>query len=327
MMKFRAALARLLTVGVLMAFAGTAAAQQTYPNKPIRCIVPYAAGGGASNMARFIGQKLTESWGQQLLVDNRPGGNSIIGSEVLVRSPPDGYTIMLTAGSHTTNPSLIPYLPYDAIKDFAPVATVTNSENVLVLNLSVPANNLQEFIALAKSRPGLLNYAAVGTGGPQHLAAELFSSMTGVRMQHIPYKGAAQTFTDLIGGQVQLLFSNPLNAIPHIKTGQLKAIAVTGETRLSALPQVPTFAEAGLPGFGMKNWNGILAPAGTPKEIIDKLSAEIAKILVMPDIKEKLASQGVDPFISTPEQFAALLKAEMVRYAKVIKAGNIKMEN
>jgi len=191
----------------------------------------------------------------------------------------------------------------------------------------VPANNLQEFIALAKSRPGQLNYASSSTGGPQHLTAELFSIMTGVRMQHIPYKGAGQVLHDLVAGQVQLVFMSPLNVVPHIKSGQLKAIAISGDARLSALPQVPTFTEAGLPGFEVRNWYGILAPAGTPKEIIDKLSTELAKIMAMPDIKEKLASHGSEPFISTPDQFAALIKAEIARYAKIIKAANIKLKN
>ncbi len=325
-MKFVTAAARILTVGVLMVFAGSAAAQQAYPNKPIHFITPYPPGGGTTIVARLIGQKLTESWGQQVLVDNRPGGNTIIGSEALVRSPPDGYTIMIQASNHAINPHLL-VLPYDPIKDFAPVATVSSNDYVLVVHPSVPANNLQQFIALAKSRPGQLNFASVGTGSPQHLAGELFNIMTGVRMQHIPYKGSGQILPDLIGGQVQLAFMNPLNASPHIKTGQLKAIAIAGETRLSALPQVPTFTEAGLPGFEMRNWYGVFAPAGTPKELIDKLSTEIAKIMAMPDIKEKLASQGAQPFISTPDQFAALIKADMAKFAKIIKTANVKLDN
>ena len=325
-MKLSAAVVRILTVGVLIAFAGSAAAQQAYPNKPIRFIVPYAPGGGTTIVARLIGQKLTESWGQQVLVDNRPGGNTIIGSEALVRSAPDGYTILLTANTHAINPNLLA-LPYDSIKDFAPVATVTSSELILVLHPSLPANNLQEFVALAKSKPGQLNYASSSTGGTQHLAGELFDVMAGVRMQHVPYKGSGQALTDLVGGQVQLAFMSPINAIPHIKTGQLKAIAISGEARLWALPKVPTFTEAGLPGFEVRSWFGFLAPAGTPKEIIAKLSTEIARILALPDFKEKLASQGANPFISTPEQFAALIKADIAKFAKIIKNANIKLDN
>ena len=325
-MKFSIAVARILTVGVLIGFAGSAIPQQAYPNKLIRFIVPYPPGGSGTILARLIGQKMTEDWGQQVIVDHRPGGNTIIGSEALVRSPPDGYTILLTTSTHVTNPSLLA-LPYDTVKDFAPVATVSKNEYVLALHPSVPANNLQEFIALAKSRPGQLNYASTGTGSPHHLAGELFQIMTGVRMQHIPYKGAGQILPDLIGGQVQLTFMSPLNAIPHVKTGQLKVIAITGETRLPALPQVPGFTEAGLPGFEARNWWAVYVPTGTPKDIVDKLSTEIAKIMALPDIKEKLAAQGADPLISTPEQLAALIRAEIAKFAKIVKTANIKLEN
>ncbi len=325
-MKFSTAVAQILTAGVLIAIAGSAAAQLAYPNKPIRIITPYPPGGGGSILARLIGQKLTESWGQQVLVDNRPGGNTIIGSEALVRSPPDGYTLLLAASPHASNVHLF-NLPYDPIKDFAPVATVMRNEYILVLHPSVPANNLQEFIALAKSRPGQLNYASVGTGSNAHLAGELFQSMTGVRIQHIPYKGVGQILPDLIGGQVQLAFMDPAAAVTNINAGQLKAIAISGKGRMSSLPQVPTFAEAGLPGLEVRNWWGIFAPAGTPKEIIDKLSTELAKILAMPDFKEKLASHGAEPFISTPDEFAALIKADMAKFAKIIKTANIKVGN
>ncbi len=326
-MKFSAAAARILTLGALMALAGSAAAEQAYPNKPIRFISPFAPGGSTDLLARLVGQKLTESWGQQVIVDNRPGGNTVIGSEVLVKSPPDGYTIMVVTSGHAIHPSLIPYLPYDTVKDFAAVATVSSTEFVLVLHPSVPANNLQEFIALAKSKPGQLNYASSGSGGGPHLAAELFSIMAGVKLQHVPYKGGGPALSDLLGGQVQALMSTPIAAINHIKSGRLKAIAISGETRLSALPQMPTFTEAGLPGLEVRNWYGILAPAGTPKEIIEKLSTELARILAMPDFKEKLDSLGMDPFISTPGQFAALIKADMIKYAKIIKTANIKLEN
>ncbi|MFH0794969.1 MAG: tripartite tricarboxylate transporter substrate binding protein [bacterium] len=327
MMKFSTAVSRILTAGVLVAFAGSAAAQQAYPNKLIRCIVPYAPGGGASNMARFIGQKLAESLGQQVIIDNRPGGNTIIGGEALVRSPPDGYTIMLTTNAHVINPNLFRNLPYDPIKDFAPVATVYSSELALALHPSVPANNLQEFIALAKSMQGRLNYASTGNGSPNQLANELFNMMVGVKMQHIPYKGSGQAIADLLGGQVQLYFTPPLPAVPFIKVGKLKAIAVSGETRLPTLPQVPTFTEAGLPGFDVRIWYGVLAPAGTPKDIIDKLSTEIGRILAMRDIKEKLIGLGVEPLISTPDQFAAMMKADLTLFAKIIKAANIKLED
>ncbi len=325
-MRFFAAPIRLLVLSLLLAFAGSASAQQGYPNKPIRFIVPYAPGGSTSNVARLIGQKLTEAWGQQVIIDNRPGGNTVIGSEALAKSPPDGYTISLAASTHATIPHLLASLPYDPIKDFTPVATLVTTQLVLVLHPSVPANNLQEFIALAKSKPGQLNFASVGTGSSTHLAGELFNIVAGVKMQQVPYKGTAPALTDLIGGQVQLNFDTPITSIPHIKSGKLKAIAITGKTRLAALPQVPTFAEAGLPNYDFQIWMGVLAPAGTPKEIVNKLNTEIAKILTMPDMKEKLVSQGLDPLISTPDQFAALIKSDMAKFGQIIKTANIKLE-
>jgi len=325
MMKFLATLAQGLIAATLMVHASSAAAQQTYPSKPIRFIVPYPPGGSNNLLARLLGQQLSENWGQPVVVDNRPGGNAIIGSEALVRSSPDGYTLLLINVTHPINAILMP-TPYDAIKDFAPVATLVSTEYILALNASLPANNLREFIALAKSKPGQLNCASVASGGLQHLALELFNILAGVKIQHVPYKGGGPALIDLIGGQVQLTFNNSITLTPHIKSGKVKAIAIGGETRLPTLPQVPTFTEAGLPGFNAKNWFGVAAPAGTPREIISKLSTEIAKILVTPDFKEKLASQGVVPFLSTPDQLAALIKADMVKYAKIIKTANIKFE-
>ncbi len=321
------ALVRMVAAGVLMVLAGTVAAQQAYPDRQVRIIVPYAPGSSLDVLGRLVGQKLTESWGKPVIVDNRPGGNTVIGSEALVKSPPDGYTLLLVVNTHAIIPNLLPKLPYDAIKDFAPVATVTSTEIVLVLHPSVPANSLQEFIALAKSRPGKLNYASAGAGSTTHLSAEMFNMMAGVKMQHIPYKGAGPAITDLVGGQVQLFFTAPIVTIAHIKTGKLKVIAISGETRLPSLPQVPTFTEAGLPGFDVKVWYGVLAPAGTPKAIIERLSSGLAKVMAMADFKESLASQGMEPFVSTPEQFGALIKADVSKYAKVIKTSGIKMED
>ncbi len=325
-MKTLNAVVRMVTAGMLMAFAGAVCAQQAYPNKPIRFITPYVPGGTTTILARLIGQKLTESWGQQVVVENRPGGNTVIGTDSVAKSPPDGYTIVLIATTHVTT-SLLMATPYDAIKDFAAVATLAKTEIILVVNASVPANNLQEFIALAKAKPGQLNYASAGSGTVTHLAGELFNIVSATKMQHVPYKGAGQGLIDLIGGQVQLYFISSPAFVPHSKNAKLRAIAVTGETRLSALPQVPTFAEAGLPGYDVKSWLGVLAPAATPKPIIDKLSTEIGKSLAEPEFKEKLVSQGLDPFISTSEQFTALLRGETVKWGKVIKEANIKLEN
>jgi len=315
-----------LAAAITIMFSFVVFAQPIYPNKPIRIISPYAPGGSVTAMARLVSQKLSDSLGQQLFVDNRPGGNTVIGADALAKSAPDGYTIMAMALDHVIVPNLVG-TPYDAVRDFAAVATLASSEYVLVLNPKVPASTLQEFIALARARPGQLNFGTSGNGSGIHMAAELFNLLTGVKIQHIAYKGSGQALTDLMGGQVQMMFTSPVNGIPHIKSGRLKAIAYASETRSPVLPQVPTFAEAGLAGFEMKTWYGILAPAGTPREIISKLATEITKMLNTSDLKEQLASQGVEPFISTPEQFAALMKADMAKFARVVKAANIRIEN
>jgi tripartite-type tricarboxylate transporter receptor subunit TctC len=298
---------------------------QTYPAKPIRFIVPYAPGGSTSHVARLVAAKMTESWGQPVLVDNKPGANTVIGSDALAKSPPDGYTISLAASTHATVPHLMANLPYDPIRDFTPVASMVTTQLVLVLNPAVPANNLLEFIALAKAKPDTLNFAAVGTGSSTHLAAEVFKSVTGVKMRHVPYKGTAPALTDLIGGQIQLNFDTPVTSIPHLQSGRLKALAITGKTRLAALPDVPTFAEAGLPEYDFQIWFGVLAPAGTPKDIVDKLSTEIGRILTLPDVRQQLASQGLDVAYRTPDQFKSLIRADLERFGKVIKAAGIKI--
>ena len=318
---------RLLLAGMLMAIAAPVAAQPAYPNKPIRFITPYPPGGGTTIVARMVGQKLSEAWGQPVLVENRPGGDTIIGSDAVAKAPPDGYTIMLSGSTHVTINLLHRDVPFDAIKDFAPVATLTSGEELMVLHPAVPANTLQEFIALAKSKPGKLNYSSAGIGVTNHLASELFNYMAGVKIQHIPYKGGGQALTDLIGGQVQMFMNNPLTILPHVKSGKVKPIAISGETRLAAIPQVPTFTEAGLPGFDVRFWYGVLAPSATPKIVIDKLSIEIGKILAAPEFKESLASQGFDPYYTTPEKMAEVIKAEYAKNAKIIKIANIKLED
>ncbi|MFH1602805.1 MAG: tripartite tricarboxylate transporter substrate binding protein [Pseudomonadota bacterium] len=318
------AVARALSAGVLMIVAAAGVAQQAYPNKPIRLITPYPPGGTTSHLARIVGEKITANWGQQVLVENRGGGNTIIGVEAAARSAPDGYTLLLVVQTHVIVPNLMP-TPYDPIKDFAPIGTVSKTELTLVLHPSVPANNLQEFIALAKARPGELNYASSGGGTTTHLAAAMFEYRNGVKMQHIPYKGGGPAMTDLLGGQVQAYFQSPLVVMPFVKAGRIKGIAISGDARFPGMPQVPTFSEAGLPGFDLRIWYGILAPAGTPKEIVDKLSAELTRILAMPDVKEKLENQGMAPFISTSTQFGALMAADLARFGQIIKAANIKL--
>jgi tripartite-type tricarboxylate transporter receptor subunit TctC len=320
--------ARLIIASLLLALSGPAAAQQAFPIKLIRFIVPFPPGGSLDPVARLVGQKLAETWGQPVIVDNRPGGNTVIGSEALVKSAPDGYTILLVGGStHIINSLLIPNLPYDSIKDFAPIASLVRSEYILALHPSVPATNLQEFIALSKSQPGKLNYSSSGSGNLNHLAAEYFNMLAGVQLQHIPYKGGGPALTDLLSGQVQVHFNVPIGLAQHIKNGKLKAIAITGENRSASLPQVPTFTEAGLPDFDLRSWQGVFAPAATPKAVIEKLSAEMGRTLVMPDVREKLASQGMEPFFSNPEQFSALMNSDLAKFAKIIKAAGIKFEN
>jgi tripartite-type tricarboxylate transporter receptor subunit TctC len=260
-----------------------------------------------------------------VIVDNRPGGNTIIGTEALAKAPADGHTLLYTASTHVINALLVANLPYDSFKDFQPVATIVRSEFVLVVHPSVPASNLQEFIALAKSRPGAINYATSGNGNPNHLAGEYFAMLAGVRLTNIPYKGGGPAITDLLGGQVQAMFSVPTAVAGHIKSGKLRALGYTGSKPLPGL-NLPSFAEAGLPGFDMHSWNGIFVPAGTPKPVVDKLAAEIARILDMPDVKEKLAAQGQDPFYQGPEQFAAMIEADRRMYASIVKAANIKLE-
>ena len=310
---------------VLLALPFAAFAQVHYPTKPIRWIVPFVPGGSTTIIARLLGQKLTESWGQQVVVDNRGGGNTIIGTEALVRAAPDGYTILQVTTTHVINPSLLA-TPYDAIKDFAPVGNLVATETLMVVSPSLPANNLQELIALAKAKPGQLNFGSSGSGTTNHLALELFSILAGIKMQHIPYKGAGPAVIDLMGGRIQLFTNNAVPLTPFVKSGKIRAIAVSGETRLRSLPEVPTFTQAGLPGYEVKSWQGILAPAKTPKPIIDKLSQELARILRTPEISETLLNMGADPLVSTPQQFAALIKTDLVRYAKLIKDANIRLE-
>ena len=315
----------LLTAAVLVMLAHPSAAQPPFPRKPIRFILPNAPGGSNDVVARIIGEKLTASWGQTVVVDSRPGGNNVIAAEALLRSTPDGHTILMITAAHAINPLLLPNQPYDAIKDFTPVAALVGTQYILVLNAAVPANNLREFIALAKARPGQLNAAGSNTGGIQHLTLELFNMLTGVKLQHVPYKGGGPGMIDLVAGQVQLAFNNAITVTPHVRSGKIKAVGVSGESRLPVLPQVPTFAEGGLPAFNARNWFGVVAPARTPRDIVQKIADEIAKTQAMPDVKEKLAGQGVEPFVSGPEAFAVFIKSEIAKYAKIIKAAGIKI--
>ena len=310
---------------LLVAMTQSAVAQQSYPNRPIRFITPYAPGGSTTVLARLVGQHFTERWGQNVIVDNRPGGNTVIGTQTLARSAADGYTIMLVASTHAILSSLIK-TPYDPVKDFAPIAGLGVSPQMLVLFPGVPANSVQEVIALAKAKPGQLNFGSSGAGGPTHLSGEFFNIIAGVKTQHIPYKGAGPVLADLMGGHIQMFYSVPINVIGHVRSGKLKAIAVTGENRIKALPQMPTFAEAGLPGFDVKTWTGVLAPAGTPKAIVDKLSDEIGALLAKTETRDKLDALGMVAGYRNSPAFGALIQSEIAVYAKVIKAANIRID-
>ncbi len=316
---------KFLAAGLLAMFAGLASAQQTYPNKPVRLIVPYATGGSTSALAMLVAKQLGDAWGQQVLVDHKGGANTIIGSELLTKSTPDGYTLLLASNSLVVVPQLTT-TPFDPLKDFLPIATVGATQVMLLVHPSLPVNTLQEFIALAKAKPGQINYASAGSASTTHLAGETLASMTGAKIQHVPYKGSGPAIIDLIGGQVQSSFQTPIIGIPHVKAGRLKALALSGDHRLPALAQLPTFAEAGLPGFQASTWFGLFAPANTPRPIVDQVSKEVEKIMTSTEFRDKLASLGLDPFYTPAAQFAELMKSDMERFGRLIKSSNIKLD-
>lgn len=316
---------RLLGGLIVSAYGAGVAAQQVYPNKPIRYISPFPPGGSTTYVARLIGQQLTEAWGQQVIVDNRGGANTIIGTLAAVKSNPDGYTLVSIGGTLAGNHWLVK-TPYDAQKDLAPIASLLSYENVLVVPPSLRVNTVADLIALAKAKPEQITYGTSSIGGPTHLLAELFNAVAGIKTRHIPYKGGGPVVVDLMGGHIHFYFSNPVNVASQIKNGRLRAIAVTGQTRAAAFPDTPTFTEAGLPAMTLTNWMGVGGPAGIPKSIVDRLSAEVKKLAVLPETKEKLNAQGFEPYYNTPEQTAALIKADIAKYGKIIKDANIKVE-
>jgi tripartite-type tricarboxylate transporter receptor subunit TctC len=303
------------------------AAEQGYPTKPIRLVVPFPAGGSLDAVARAIGQKLSIAWGQPVIIDNRPGAGGNIGADLVAKSAPDGYTILEGAlSTHAVNVSLYSKMPYDPIKDFAPITLVAVTPNVLVLNPSVPANSVAELISYAKANPGKLAFGSGSNGSAGHLAGELFKTEAKVDMVHVPYKGGAPAMQDLLGGQIQLMFDNLANSMQQVRAGKLKALAVTTAKRSPLVPDLPTLAEAGLPGFDIYTWWGFMAPAGTPKEIIAKWNAEVTRILNTPEMQAFFAQQGAEPSPTTPEQFTALIQGEIPKYAKIIKASGAKVD-
>jgi tripartite-type tricarboxylate transporter receptor subunit TctC len=297
---------------------------QDYPTKSVRMIVPFAAGGPADVYARQLAQHLSESLKQSFVVEDQPGAGSIIGTNTVLHSAPDGYTLLVMSNTHTTNESLVPNKPFVLMRDFVPVAPINYSDLVMVVHPSVPAKTLKEFIALAKSKPGGLNYASSGTGTPYHMAGELFKSMSGTNIQHVPYRGSSGARNDVLGGQVQMMFDAITTMAPNVQAGQVRALGTTGDKRSTVLPDVPTIAEAGVPGYEATIWIGIMAPKGTPQPVIDKLNAEIRKVINRPDLKEAWAKQGAVPMMMTPAEFGSYLNKDIEKWAGVVKSANIK---
>jgi len=313
-------------MAIMMASAIPASHAQTFPVKPLRIISPYPPGGGNDTLARTIAPRLGENLRQNVLVDNRPGANTIVGAEILARSAPDGYTLILLPNVHAINPSLYPKLPYHPIRDFAPISLVGTSPMVLALHPSVPAKDVRGLIALARTRTGQLAYGSSGNGSVGHMAGALFDLMAGVKMQHIPYKGTAIMVTDVISGQISLTFGSALGVLPHVRSGRMRALAVTGEKRSPAVPELPTVAEAGVPGYSIVLWYGLMAPGATPAELVTRLNGEIAKVLNDAGIRTRLATQGVDAAGSTPAAFAALIASDLKKYADLIKRAGMKAD-
>lgn len=311
--------AAVVLAGALVVVAIGAAAQ-SYPVKPIRLIVPYPPAGATDILGRIIGQKLGESLGQQVVIENRPGASGIIGADLAAKAAPDGYSLLVgQAANLAINISLMGKLPYDPVKDFSPVTLVASTPNLLVVHPSLPVRSVQDLIALAKAKPGAINYASAGSGSPGHLAAELLKKTAKIDMVHIPYKGAAPALTDVVAGQASLYFTSPISAQPFVKSGRLRMVAVTSAKRSPSLPDVPAVAEAGFPEFDLTSWWGILAPAGVARDIIERLHGETIRILNLTDVKQRYASLGADAVTNTPEQFAAYIKSEIAKWAKVVK--------
>jgi len=316
---------RLLAVLAALAIAGVAHAQ--YPSKPVRIVVPYPAGGTSDILARTIGQKLQELWGQPVVIDNKPGATGNVGAEIVAKSPPDGYTLMLAdIGSLAISPSVFSNLPFDPVKDFAPVLMVAYSPHILAVHPSVPAKDVKELIAYAKANPGKLNFAVSGTGGANHLAGIEFAMRSGIKWAYIPYKGGAQAIADVMGGQAQVLFNGMLATYPSVKDGKLRGLAISSEKRFASAPELPTVAEFGFPGFETGSFQGIVAPAGTPKDVIATLHGTISKILATPEMTDRLGKAGAELRPQSPEQFGQFIASEKARWAKVVKDSGEKFE-
>lgn len=322
----RRATRRSVLIGAGMSALAIRASAQGFPNKPIRIVVPYSPGGGADTTARLIAPKLQEALGETVVIDNRPGAGGVIGDDTVAKAVPDGYTLLIGAFAHAVNPSLLPKMPFRTPDDFAPISLLVTVPELLVITPSHPAKTVAELVAMAKAQPGKLFYASSGNGSAQHLAAELFKMRTGIDIAHVPYKGGGLAVADVAAGHVPFYFGNMSSALPQARAGRVRALAVTSAQRSAAAPEVPTMAEAGVTGCEISEWNALMAPAGTPPAVIERLNAEMVKIMRMPDIKEKFADLGAEAIGSTPQELAAFLAAEMAKWAEVVKAANIKIE-
>ena len=307
------------------AFAGNAVAQE-YPSRPVKIIVPFATGGPADVYARFLGARLQEAMGQPFVIDNRPGAGAVTGTEAAAKSPPDGYTLLLMSNAHTVNETLIPNKPYGLLRDFVPVAPINYSDLVLVVNPSVPVASLQELLALAKAQPGKLNYASSGPGTPYHMAGELFKSMAGLDIVHVPYKESSGARTGVLGGQVEMMFDAVTTMSEQAKAGKVKALATSGKTRSSVMPNLPTVSEAGVPGYEAVIWLGVMAPKGTPPAIVNRLNAEITKIVNKPEVRAEWAKQGAVPMTLSPDEFARYTADDIVKWEKVVRLSGAKVD-
>ena len=305
------------------AVAGTCSAQSNFPTKPIRLMIALAAGGGVDTSGRMLGQRFTEAWGQQVVAENRPGAGGTIATELVARAAPDGHTLLMTSMGHTITPAVYK-LSFDTIKDFAPISLFVQSASVLSVHPSVPVKTVKEFVAFTKARPNEILFSSSGSGSGQHLSMELLNRMAGLQLVHVPYKGTAPSILDLVAGRVSVSAASAISTMPHVKGGRLRALAITGAKRSPSVPQLPTIAEAGVPGFALDQWYGVLAPAGTPKDVVAKLYGEIAKTAADPASKERLFAMGLDPVASTPEDFTAYLQKESVKWGKLVREAGIK---
>ena len=316
-------IAVLAALGALAASAGA----QTYPSGPIRIVVPYPPGGGTDILGRQIAQRLNESWSVPVIIDNRGGASGTIGTAYAAKAPADGQTLLIVPSAFAVNPNIHRNLPYDSVRDLAPVSQLASSPLILSVHPSFPARSVKELVAFLKARPGQIDFGSSGNGSPPHFATELFMLLTGTRMAHIPYKGAGPAAVDLVGGQIPIYFMNALSAVPLVRAGRLRALGVTSPKRFDALPELPTIAEAGVPGYDMTNWYGMLAPAGTPRAVVAKVQGEVARILKLPDLRERLNKEGATVVASSPDEFARFLKVEMEKAAKVVKASGMTAGN